>query len=168
MIQETITDICRICKSTDSVKNGSNRCGNPQDHCKDCGTSRVLQPKTLYWEAEKETVLQACQERWSLHGVQPIFGVARQTVAQWVKRHAHKLPEIKNILLAATPDDVLERDEVWSFVLKKVQKRWLWTAMWRRTRHIVACVIGDRSKATCLGCVAKMLPILYTWASSSV
>lgn len=45
---------------------------------------------------------------------------------------------------------MLELDEVWSFVLKKTQKRWLWTAMCRRTRQIVAYVIGDRSEATCL------------------
>jgi insertion element IS1 protein InsB len=40
-------------------------------------------------------------------------------------------------------------DEVWSFVRKKTDKRWLWTAMCRRTRQIVAFVIGDRSEATC-------------------
>ena len=50
---------------------------------------------------------------------------------------------------AAEPEDVLELDEVWSFVLKKAQKRWLWTAMCRRTRQIIAYVIGDRSEATC-------------------
>jgi hypothetical protein len=33
---------------------------------------------------------------------------------------------------------------IWSFVQKKEQKRWLWTAMCRRTRQIVAFVIGDR------------------------
>jgi IS1 transposase len=44
---------------------------------------------------------------------------------------------------------VLELDEIWSFVQKKEQKRWVWTAMCRRTRQIVAFVIGDRSKATC-------------------
>src|SRR6266487_2052906 len=150
MIQETITHICRVCKSTRIVKNGSNRCGNPQYHCKDCGTYRVLQPKTRSSEAEKKTVLQASQERSSLRGVQRVLGGARQTVAEWVKTHAQKLPEIKDLLLAATPHDVLELDEVWSFVLKKIQKRWLWTAMGRRTRQIVAFVIGDHSQATCL------------------
>jgi insertion element IS1 protein InsB len=35
-------------------------------------------------------------------------------------------------------------------VFKKAHTRWLWTAMCRRTRQIVAFVIGDRSKATCL------------------
>jgi IS1 family transposase/transposase-like protein len=150
MIQETITHICRVCKSTNIVKNGSNRCGNLQYHCKDCGTYRVLQPKILYSEAEKRTVLQASQERSSLRGMQRVFGVARQTVAEWIKTSAQKLPEIEDILLAATPNDVLELDEVWSFVVKKGQKRWLWTAMCRRTCQIVAFVIGDRSKATCL------------------
>jgi insertion element IS1 protein InsB len=57
---------------------------------------------------------------------------------------------VKDVLLTAAPDEVLELDEIWSFVVKKVQKRWLWTAMCRRTRQIVAFVIGDRRKVTCL------------------
>ncbi len=52
-------------------------------------------------------------------------------------------------MLVAEPEDVLELDEVWSFVLKKTEKRWLWTAMCRRTRQMVAYVIGDRSEVTC-------------------
>ena len=34
-------------------------------------------------------------------------------------------------------------------MLKKTNKRWLWTVMCRRTRQIIAFVIGDRSEATC-------------------
>lgn len=60
------------------------------------------------------------------------------------------LPDFKDTVQPARPDDVLELDEVWSFVLKKEQKRWIWTAMCRRTRQIVAFVIGDHSKETCL------------------
>ena len=44
---------------------------------------------------------------------------------------------------------MLDLDEVWSFVMKKSRKRWLWTAMSRRTRQIVAFVIGDRSARPC-------------------
>jgi len=51
-------------------------------------------------------------------------------------------------LLPAQADDKLELDEMWSFVLKKSEKRWLWTALCRRTRQIVAHVIGDRSVTT--------------------
>jgi len=51
--------------------------------------------------------------------------------------------------MPAKPDDVLEADEMWSFVYERWNKRWLWTVMCRRTRQIVALVIGDRSEATC-------------------
>ena len=59
------------------------------------------------------------------------------------------LPKLKDTLLPAQPDDVLEYDEAWSFVLKKINKRWLWTVMCRRTRQIIAFVIGNRSETTC-------------------
>jgi len=43
----------------------------------------------------------------------------------------------------------LELDELWSFVRKKSRKRWIWIALCRATRQVVAFVIGDRSEATC-------------------
>ncbi len=43
----------------------------------------------------------------------------------------------------------LELDEMWSFVLKRANKRWIWLALCRATRQIVAYVIGDRSEASC-------------------
>jgi len=46
-------------------------------------------------------------------------------------------------------EDVLEVDEMWSFVRQRANKRWLWTVMCRRTRQIVAYSIGDRGEATC-------------------
>ena len=63
------------------------------------------------------------------------------------------LPELSATL--CTPDAAdptatdLELDELWSFVLKKVRKRWVWSALCRATRQVVAYVIGDRSEVTC-------------------
>jgi IS1 family transposase len=51
--------------------------------------------------------------------------------------------------LVAVQDPVLELDELWSFVLKKARKRWIWIALCRQTRQVVAFVIGDRSEQTC-------------------
>ena len=51
-------------------------------------------------------------------------------------------------LLPPEPDDVLEMDELVTFVGEKWFKRWLWTAQCRRTRQIIAFVIGDRSETT--------------------
>jgi IS1 family transposase len=41
---------------------------------------------------------------------------------------------------------VLELDELWSFVLKKTNQAWIWIALCRKTRQIVAYAIGDRSE----------------------
>lgn len=46
-------------------------------------------------------------------------------------------------------DEMLEMDELWSFVHQRRNKRWIWLAQCRRTRQIVAYAIGDRSEATC-------------------
>jgi len=43
----------------------------------------------------------------------------------------------------------LEADEMWSFVYEKWNKRWIWTLMCRRTRQIVAFVVGDGSETAC-------------------
>jgi len=44
---------------------------------------------------------------------------------------------------------VLELDELWSFVGKRSLKRWVWLALCRRTRQIVAYAIGSRGQETC-------------------
>ncbi len=43
----------------------------------------------------------------------------------------------------------LELDELWSFVLKKANKVWIWLAICRATRQIVGYALGDRDEATC-------------------
>jgi insertion element IS1 protein InsB len=85
----------------------------------------------------------------SMRGVERVFSVSRNTLAQWLAEEADALPELSSTLAEPRPDDVLELDELWSFVLRKSNKRWVWLALCRRTRQIVAFVIGDRSEATC-------------------
>lgn len=43
----------------------------------------------------------------------------------------------------------LELDELWSFVAKKTCQAWIWIALCRESRQVVAYAIGDRSQATC-------------------
>ena len=149
MIQETITYTCSRCNSPNIVRNGYNKCGSPQYYCKDCEARRVLNPKQKQPPRLKKQVLKAYRERMSLRGIERVFGVCRQTVMQWLQTHLQNLPTLPETLSPAQPTDVLELDEAWSFVGKKSEKRWLWTALCRRTSQIVAFVIGDRSEATC-------------------
>ncbi len=74
------------------------------------------------------------------------------------------LPDLSATVFAPAPADPaatdLELDELWSFVLKKAYKRWIWLALCRRTRQVVAYVIGDRSAATCQKLWAR-IPAAY-------
>lgn len=149
MIQETITYTCERCGSPNLVRNGTNKCGNRQYHCKDCGAYRVLKPKQDYTQSFRQQVLRAARERVSLRGIERIFGPHRQTVLRWIEQHVAQLPTLLETLLPVQPRDALEVDEAWSFVVRKADKRWLWTVMCRRTRQIVAFVIGDHSADTC-------------------
>jgi insertion element IS1 protein InsB len=55
---------------------------------------------------------------------------------------------------------VLELDELWSFVAKKTNQAWIWIALCRKTRQVVAYAVGDRSEATCR-CLWEAMPLLY-------
>ena len=50
---------------------------------------------------------------------------------------------------AVKGEEVLELDELWSFVRERKNKRWVWLALCRRTRQVVAYAIGNRGEATC-------------------
>ncbi|MBO8087798.1 MAG: IS1 family transposase, partial [Marichromatium sp.] len=41
---------------------------------------------------------------------------------------------------------ILECDELWSFVGKRLNKQWIWLAMDRLTRRIVGVHVGDRTE----------------------
>src|ERR1700759_5048883 len=61
------------------------------------------------------------------------------------------LPELREALVepdASEPEaSILELDELWSFVTKRANKRWIWIALCRATRQVVAYAVGDRSAA---------------------
>ncbi len=75
-----------------------------------------------------------------------------------------QLPPLQATLLTPDPADPtstsLELDELWSFVLKKVHRVWIWIALCRKTRQVVAYALGDRSKQTCF-CLWEAIPSAY-------
>lgn len=79
------------------------------------------------------------------------------------KKHA-ALPELSGTLCEPDPQDPaagdLELDELWSFVLRRVSKRWVWIALSRATRQVVAYFIGDRSRESCRQLWAR-IPAAY-------
>jgi len=150
MIQSIITHHCPKCNSLNLEKNGTDYKGSQKYHCLDCNAYGTLdaQPRS-YPEFFKELILRAYRERASMRGIERIFYIARQTLARWLREKAAGLPDLSGTLDPPQPDDVLELDELWSFVFKKSEKRWVWIALCRRTRQVVAWYIGDRSEKSC-------------------
>jgi len=154
MIQETVTYSCRTCGSINIVRNGTNKCGSPQYHCKDCGAYRVFKPSTPP-KPNRELIVQAYQERVNLRGLQRLSHVSRQTIMGWVANTVAQLLDLAATLLPATAADVLEVDERWSFVARRRNKRWVWTVLCRRTRQIIAWVVGGPQRGNLSALVGR-------------
>jgi transposase-like protein len=84
MIQTIQT--CTRCGSKHLKKNGITAKGKQKFYCHDCGKYGTLNPQVGYTEERKAEILRAYQERSSLRGIERSFGVARQTVATWLKK----------------------------------------------------------------------------------
>jgi insertion element IS1 protein InsB len=149
MVLAIIIQRCTKCNSINIVRNGHDYKGDQKFYCHDCNAYGTLNPRGRYSEETKDLILRTYQERASMRGIERIFGTARQTLARWIVEKAASLPELAETLIVPKPDDVLELDELWSFVLKKSNKRWVWIALCRRTRQIVAYFIGNRSEESC-------------------
>ena len=72
------------------------------------------------------------------------------------------LPDHLHVQPVASPRAVLigrlevEADEMWSFVKKKANKQWVWIAMDKQTRQIIAFHVGDRSHESAKQLWAKL------------
>ncbi|MDQ7031056.1 MAG: hypothetical protein Q9O62_15430 [Ardenticatenia bacterium] len=69
----------------------------------------------------------------SMRGVERVFQVPRQRLAIWLQEEAETLPDLETTLAEPAEEDALELDELWSFVQKKDNKRWIWIALLRST-----------------------------------
>ncbi len=83
----TITKTCRHCGSDQLSRNGKTSNGKQRYQCKACGRSsrEDTQPQGYTLE-EREKILRAYEERSSLRGLTRTFGVARNTVSDWLKK----------------------------------------------------------------------------------
>src|SRR5688572_15133135 len=124
-------------------------CGSQQYHCKTRKVYRVMTPKERYPQWRKWLILRALLERVSLRGIEQAVKVGRGTILRWLKQAMKQMPRLSQTLLPVQGGDSLELDESWSFVGEREAERWLWTAMCRRTRQIVAYAIRDRTQVTC-------------------
>jgi hypothetical protein len=78
--------------------------------------SRAAQLRPLILKTYRERTTR------SVHGLERIFQISRQTVAHWLRTVLRIVLQFKQTALPAQPGDVVELDELWSFVLTKGHK----------------------------------------------
>lgn len=75
------------------------------------------------------------------------------------RKKAGALPPLSETLLPAEHGDGLELDELWGFAGSKLHPRWVWIALCRQTRQVVACFRrGDRSAESARALRARLPP----------
>ena len=83
----TITLRCPHCGSENLKRNGHASNGKQRYYCKACKKqSRENPTSNAYSEKRREEILRAYEERSSLRGLSRTFGVARNTVSDWIKK----------------------------------------------------------------------------------
>ena len=80
--------VCPACGSERVIRNGHTPAGRQQIHCQGCGVWRQLEAGLrAVPEARQAEILRAVTcERLSLRAAERVFGVARQTIAAWIKK----------------------------------------------------------------------------------
>ena len=84
--------LCRSCQSEQVIRFGRTKGGHARYKCKSCGVTFSDAPTRGHSEAFKEQVLAAYQERASMRGIARVFGISRNTLAQWLREKGGTCP----------------------------------------------------------------------------
>jgi insertion element IS1 protein InsB len=163
----SVSSACPRCGSTRFKKNGHNRHGKQNHHCKVCRRQFVADATDRNISREQRTlVARLLCERLSLHGICRAVGVSLTWLLHFMVECFAACPDHLHVQPPTRPTDVVlrrleaEADELWSFVQKKANKQWLWLAMDARTRQIIAFHVGDRSRDSAKALWTK-IPLVY-------
>jgi insertion element IS1 protein InsB len=129
-------------------ENGHDYKGQQKFHCKTSKRYGPLGAKQGKSPELKRQIYQAIQERLSWRGIERLFKISRRTVQRWTENWLRDLPKLETSLVSVQSEDILELDELWSFVGSKAEQRWLWLALCRRTRQVVA-LPGQSKRSQC-------------------
>ncbi len=108
---------CPYCQQTEGqIKNGLNPSGTQRYWCRRCARAYTPEPKASgYDEGIRQQAAQMYVDGMNLRRIARTLGVNHQSVANWVKAQAVRLPP------APVPSEAesIELDEIFTFVEKK-------------------------------------------------
>jgi len=158
-MEETIH--CPRCNNTQIVKNGMTHYGKQNHKCKHCHRQFVIGSEQWFISEEKKKYIhRLLLERISLWGICRTVQVSMTWLMVYVVTLYKQTPEDlcfhfkekRKLLKGRVYVRLLEveSDEMWSFVAEKNNKQWIWIALDKDTRQIIAFHVGDRSEQSAL------------------
>ena len=158
-----IRDVCPQCQSPKYKKNGHIHNGKQNDQCQDCGRPFVdCFAQDLVSDDTRALIERLLVERISLRGICRAVGVTLKWLLGFLVQCFEALPDHLHVEPLTCNQDVMiqrlavEADEMSSFVQKKANKPWIWLAMDAKTRRVMACHVGDRSRKSAKRLWAKI------------
>ena len=152
---------CSRCAATHVVRNGVNSVGTPTFRCRACGHRFVANPrKGPIPEDQRSLIRRLLRERLSLRAIVRIVGVSRSWLQRFVNALYAETPWEPGPLKKKAGQVRIEVDEMWSFIGKKEEPWWVWTAQDSRTRQVVGMAVGERDAFTAR-CLWESLPAEY-------
>jgi len=162
-----LRDACPQCDSQRFKKNGHIHNGKQNHLCKDCGRQFVLQPESrVIDEGQRSLIERLLLEKISLHGICRAVGVSIRWLMDFMVDCFEAAPAHLHVQSPSCPREVIirrveaEADEMHTFVQQKANEQWLWLALDRATRQIIAFHVGDRSRTSARQLWAN-LPAVY-------
>jgi insertion element IS1 protein InsB len=149
---------CPRCQLSHIKKNGHTYYGKQNHQCLTCGRQFVIRDTQVDLKKQK-LICRLLLERISLRGICRVLDIQLCWLMNFTRRLYQKVSDDLNFLL---PDEAdfeilcLEADEMWSFVSKKKNKRWIWLIIERTTYQVVAVHIGDRSETSAIALWQKV------------
>ena len=162
-----VREACPACGSKRFKRNGHLKTGQQNHQCKACGRQFVLHAANRVISDEQRALGERLLcEKISLHGMCRAGGVSIRWLMGFSVARFAALPDHLHVRPIAAPREVLigrlevEADERWSFVAQKANKQWVWIAMDKQPRQIIAFHVGDRSHESAKQLWAN-LPAVY-------
>lgn len=165
-ITQTNSLTCPRCRLSHIKRNGHTYYGKQNYQCLLCDRQFVVRSQTVSSE-KRELIKSFLLERISLRGICRVLKVSLTWLLNFIEDLYLSTPDDLNFVEPAALEIeifCLEADELWSFVEKRTNKRWVWLVLERRTRQIIALHIGDRSANAAQALWAKVPTVIKAQA----
>jgi len=145
---------CPQCGLSHIKRNGYTHYGKQNYRCKDCDRQFVEESQHI-GEEMKDLIKALLLERLSLRGICRVTGVSLTWLLDFITELYVALPDNLNVTFSQAQKSVIqlvqleaEADEIWSFVVSKGNKQWVWIALEVTTKQVIAFYVGDRSASS--------------------